>query len=559
MSSSEFAIPLALLTTTAFNTGLIVEKRALGTMPPLQINKAGRTIVSLVTTPAWLAGLSLMLTGMALQVIVLAIEPISVVQPILASGVALTLVLSRLVLREKLGGAENWCVAIMAGSLVLLALSQDAASNHVTRGAEPLAMVGVVVPALAFGVLAASWPWRHGGGQGRPGGTAMLAGVGVGLLYGVSALASKGLSSVVGGGHAPAHLVIGLLSSPYLYLLFGCSAIAMLLYQAALQACRASVLIPVSNVVSSGFFVIVGTWLFHEQLPASPVKLGLRLAGIAAAGVVLVILGIQSRGTEMVGTDTELIGMETELAGLAAGLADTDSTQGQSAGTLAMAARASGPLPVVSRRTGQQPVLDRITGPLPLAVLRRTAPQPVLDRYSGPQPAALDQTGPQPATGRVTGPQLVGAPVTALVQMPDSSPAPVTGPQSALGTSPAPVTGPQSALGTSPAPVTSPQRPLGTDPADDPEPGQPVSRGQGRLSRPQPAIVRSTGSQATVSVSTDIQLTDIQLTDSPPMAGQPTGSQTWLSQAASSLLRGGRHRGKHEKSRTGKTGALSSD
>jgi uncharacterized membrane protein len=403
MSGTAFAIPLALLTTTAFNTGLIVEKRALGTMPPLQLNKAGRTIISLVTTPAWLAGLSLMLIGMALQVIVLAIEPISVVQPILASGVALTLVLSRIVLREKLGGAENWCVAIMAGSLVLLALSQDAASNHVTRGAEPLAMVGVVVPALALGVLAASWPWRHGGGRGRPAGTAMLAGIGVGLLYGVAALASKGLSSVVGGGHAPTHLVLGLLSSPYLYLLFGCSAIAMLLYQTALQACRASVLIPVSNVVSSGFFVIVGTWLFHEQLPASPVKLGLRLAGIAAAGVVLVILGIQSRGAEVAGTETEL--------------ADTEVP----AGTLAMAGQATGP----------QPVLDRITGPQPLAVLRRTGPQPAVARVTGPQLVGAPVTAPEPA-GTYTGDPEPGYPVGREPGRPfGPRPTRLTGPQPA--------------------------------------------------------------------------------------------------------------------------------
>jgi len=82
----------------------------------------------------------------------------------------------------------------------------------------------------------------------------------------------------------------GIISSPYLYVLFGCSAAALLLYQAALQACRASILIPVTNVVSSLYFVTAGTWLFHDQLPASPVKLAFRLAGIGAAGVVLIAL-----------------------------------------------------------------------------------------------------------------------------------------------------------------------------------------------------------------------------------------------------------------------------
>ena len=38
------------------------------------------------------------------------------------------------------------------------------------------------------------------------------------------------------------------------------------------------------------YFLVTGTWLFHEQLPAGPARLGLRLAAIAVAGIVLVIL-----------------------------------------------------------------------------------------------------------------------------------------------------------------------------------------------------------------------------------------------------------------------------
>jgi hypothetical protein len=373
----------------------------------------------------------------------------------------------------------------------------------------------------------------------------MLAGIGVGLLYGVSALASKGLSGVVGGGHAPTHLVVGLLGSPYLYLLFACSAIAMLLYQAALQACRASVLIPVSNVVSSGFFVIVGTWLFHEQLPASPVKLGLRLAGIAAAGVVLVILGIQSRGAEVVDPETELADLEIP------------------AGTLAMAGRATGPQPAALRRTGPQPVLDRITGPQPLAMLRRTGPQPVLDRITGPQPLAmLRRTGPQSAGARLTGPQLVGAPVAA--------------PESAGTYTPDP----------EPGQPVRPERGWRTDRATglrtEPEPGHRTDPGSGwptgpqpvRQSGPQPATVRTAGSRTAGSHTTGSHTTGSHTTgshttvsmslDSQPAgsrtpAVEPAGGQTWLSQATTRWLRVGRPRGRHEKSRTGRTGVISRD
>jgi hypothetical protein len=294
MSAAVYGIPLALVTTSSFNTGLILEKRALDRMPALNLRKVAAVIVSLLASPAWLAGFALMATGLACQVIVLTFEPISLVQPILASGLALSLVLSRLVLRERLAGAEAWCVAAMVVSVVLLALSQDAAPAGTAQNASALPAVAVIVPSIAAGLLIAARPLRPRLGRHRSAATGICAGIGTGLLYGVASLTTKGLSGILTRSHTVGSLVAGIVLSPYLYLLVGCSAAALLLYQAALQASRASILIPVSNVVSGLYFVIAGTWLFHEHLPASPAKLALRLAGIATAGLVLVILSRQT-------------------------------------------------------------------------------------------------------------------------------------------------------------------------------------------------------------------------------------------------------------------------
>ena len=294
MSAAVYGIPLALVTTSSFNTGLILEKRALDKMPALNLRKVTVVIVSLLASPAWLAGFALMATGLACQVIVLTFEPISLVQPILASGLALSLVLSRLVLRERLAGAEGWCVAAMVASLILLALSQDNAPAGAAQNAGTLPAVAVIVPSIAAGLLIAARPLRARLGRHRSAATGICAGIGTGLLYGVASLTTKGLSGILSRSHTLGSLVAGIVLSPYLYLLVGCSAAALLLYQAALQASRASILIPVSNVVSGLYFVIAGTWLFHEHLPSSPVKLALRLAGIAAAGLVLVVLSRQA-------------------------------------------------------------------------------------------------------------------------------------------------------------------------------------------------------------------------------------------------------------------------
>ena len=303
MSTAVYGIPLALVTTSAFNTGLILEKRALTKMPSLNARNAGKAIISLASSPAWLAGFALMLTGLACQVVVLTFEPISLVQPILASGMALTLVLSRLVLRERLGGAESWCVAVLAVSLVLLAFSQDATGEATAQHASTVPMLAAIVPSIGAGLAITAWPQRGLGGRGRGGrhraaATGIRAGIGTGLLYGVGALMTKGLAGIPSRDHTAVSLGLGIVSSPYLYLLAGCSAAALLLYQAALQACRASILIPVSNVASSAYFVAVGTWLFHEHLPASPVRLALRLAGIVAAGLVIIALSRQRGGAE---------------------------------------------------------------------------------------------------------------------------------------------------------------------------------------------------------------------------------------------------------------------
>jgi len=283
-------ILLALVATTAYNVGLILEKRALGQIPSLNLRRVLRVLVSLATSRAWLGGFALMLTGLACQTIALTFEPVSVVQPVLASGVVLVLVLSRLVLRERLHGGETWCVAVIAVSVVLLAMSATGAKDSHT--ASPGWVAAVMIPSAVVGLAFAVAALRgHRRGSTVAG---VWAGVGTGLLYGVAALAIKALSGILVGHQTATDIVIGVVSSPYLYVLGGSLAVAMLLFQAALQAGRASIVVPVSNVTGSVYFIIAGTWLFHEHLPASPGKLVLRLAGIALAVLVLVVLGRQA-------------------------------------------------------------------------------------------------------------------------------------------------------------------------------------------------------------------------------------------------------------------------
>lgn len=287
---SALGIPLAMTATTAYSTGLVLEKRALGSMPDLDLRRPWLVIIRLMSESAWLAGFALMLTGLACQTTALTIAPVSVVQPVLSSGAAIVLVLSWLVLRERLSGRELYCVIAVAASIVALALSATGSGGTTGHHASAAPLAAAAIPSAIVGLLAAVSPLRGRARKHRAPTTGVAFGLGIGMLYGVATLATKALSGILAGHHA---IVTGILLSPYLYLFGSCTVTAMLLYQAALQQCRASIVIPVSSITGSMYFLITGTWLFHEQLPASPVKLVLRLTAIAVTGVVLIVLSRQ--------------------------------------------------------------------------------------------------------------------------------------------------------------------------------------------------------------------------------------------------------------------------
>jgi drug/metabolite transporter (DMT)-like permease len=296
--STDVGLALALLSTTAYNYGLIVEKQALGQLPA--IGGGGRIVsfvASLATSPRWLAGFTLMLFGLAFQVLALLFAPVTLVQPVIASGVAVVIVLSRLVLHERLGRLQYACVAVMALSVVLLALSAEGAPAQVGHQVSGVRLAIIAIATCLFALVAAvsalrASARRPGPGRGQSGG-AVSFGIATGLLYGVAALAIKGVSGTLSHGHGIGAVVLALLSSPYPYVMAACSAAGLLLFQTALQRCRISIVAPVSNVLGSVYFIVVGTWLFHERLPTDPVRLTLRLVGILVACGVVVLLSRQ--------------------------------------------------------------------------------------------------------------------------------------------------------------------------------------------------------------------------------------------------------------------------
>src|SRR5262249_20328179 len=183
---------------TAYHLGLILEKRALERLPAIDARHALRLLRILLTAPAWLAGFGLMLCGFVLQVVALTHAPVSVVQPILGSGVVILLVLSRIVLRERLKRLELACVLAMAVAIVVIALSAVGASDHVGHEASGWLMAAVAVPSSLVAVgLGARALYGNSRGRHRMPSIGVPYAVASGLLYGVATLAIKAMSGTV--------------------------------------------------------------------------------------------------------------------------------------------------------------------------------------------------------------------------------------------------------------------------------------------------------------------------------------------------------------------------
>jgi drug/metabolite transporter (DMT)-like permease len=151
-------IAVAAFATTSYNVGLILEKRALRRLPPIDARHAVALLRTVLLDPAWMIGFALMSCGLGFQVVALTLAPVSVVQPVIGSGVVILVVLSAVVLRERLGRLELGCVLAVVVAISAIALSARGASGAVGHQASGLLIAAVAIPTclVAMAVGAAS-------------------------------------------------------------------------------------------------------------------------------------------------------------------------------------------------------------------------------------------------------------------------------------------------------------------------------------------------------------------------------------------------------------------
>ncbi len=135
----------------------------------------------LLTRRRWLTATALSLLGFPLQVLALTKAPITLVQPTLALGLLLLLVLGRRILHEPVGIREVAAVLIIIGSVAVTALSAPSEPGEVPRDAG-------LVAALALLAAIAAVPFALSRMGRRP---VVLLVAGAGAADGLAGFAAK--------------------------------------------------------------------------------------------------------------------------------------------------------------------------------------------------------------------------------------------------------------------------------------------------------------------------------------------------------------------------------
>ncbi len=284
-----WGVAAALMANTLYSLGFVLEKRALTSLPQVSIRQPARLLRLVIGSPLWIGGSLSLAAGFGAQLVVYRTLPIAAAQGIFVSGLVLLVLLSARLLGEETSGRERYALgAILAALLmVVLSLREGPDGGETVGQAAPYPLILLVcVPSLAAGVWLYNSAERRTRHRHRLPTTGVEYGVAVGLLYGVSSLAIKGVSSHLttsGIGGA----VLDLLRSPYPYLLLFTGAFGLVMSQAALQRCRASLIVPVCTTVTCVYTAVLGTLSFGEALPEDPLRLALRVAGTALAIAVL--------------------------------------------------------------------------------------------------------------------------------------------------------------------------------------------------------------------------------------------------------------------------------
>ena len=280
------AVPAAVLGAAGFGLASAAQQRATKEVE-LTPTLSPRLITRLLRRPMWLLGLLATVVALALQLVALSFGPITIVQPLLVTGVVFAAGFSDLIARRRTDPPiliAALCCAAGLAVFLLLARPLPALPDEEIDLPDGLPLA-IALALTVVGCLAYAAGVRHHS-------RVLALALATGVLYGVTA----GLMKVVTG-----QLRIGPdepFRTPVLYIVCLVGPIGFLLSQNTFQQGRlvapaVAVITSVDPVVS----VLIGVWWLGERINSSPALLGGECA--ATLLVIVAIAYITIRGQHL--------------------------------------------------------------------------------------------------------------------------------------------------------------------------------------------------------------------------------------------------------------------
>lgn len=301
----QVGILLALLCAFASNLAFFYKHRGARAAPQVSIAHPLRSAAALWRSKWFAIGMLVGLGAWLLHVAALSLAPLSLVQAVLAGGVAMIAVMADRMFGFQVGRRQWWGLGLTAVGLVLLAITMPRTTgSHASFSVT--AMISFQAVLLGIGALLIIGPRAAGAGA-KHHGVALAAASGV--LFGVCNVAIKALSGLV----ADAGVVA--LVSPWAAVALVASAAAFYASARSLQDGAAVEVIAITGTAASVCCISGGILVFGDPMPAD--TLGIVLQAVAFL-LVITASALTPAPRAASGSEPRAVGVQAPVAAPAA-------------------------------------------------------------------------------------------------------------------------------------------------------------------------------------------------------------------------------------------------
>ncbi|MFE6357276.1 DMT family transporter [Streptomyces rochei] len=293
---SVLVLVLAVGAACCLGFGFVLQQNA-AQRAPLGDFLSPRLLLDLVRVPRWLAGMGLMVAGMALGAVALGGGELTLVEPLLATNLLFALALSHAQTGRPLG-RQGWggLVLLAGGVTAFIVAGEPRGGSAVTDPVRHWLLIGVML-GLAVLLTACAGRVRLTWGP-------TLLALAAGLVYGVQDALTRisGRRFSAGG---PAELLTGW--QPYAVVVLGVTG--LILVQSAFETAPLRRSLPALTAAQPLAGIACGVGFLGDRLRTGPAALAWEAGGLVAVVAGIVLLGLHPampQGTGESGHDRAL-------------------------------------------------------------------------------------------------------------------------------------------------------------------------------------------------------------------------------------------------------------